>query len=132
MSIKKKAITILSVAMALGAPVSGALASGAVYGSLNVTYHYVPVLKDKAVANTSCDIFDNSPTGNDTMWTKTTVTAYNGNNESVTDTRWNYNTAAMEGWNGAEAEIRNIQRANGEHRGGSDNCSAITYTSWTR
>ena len=36
------------------------------------------------------------------MWTKTTVTAYNGNNESVTDTRWNYNTAAMEGWNGAE------------------------------
>ena len=36
MSIKKKAITILSVAMALGAPVSGALASGAVYGKRKI------------------------------------------------------------------------------------------------
>lgn len=130
MNLKKTVIAFIAAAMLCSCAV-GVYAAGSTYGYLNVSYHYVPVLKDTARGNTACNIFD-SNNGTSKMWTKTTVKVYDYDGNSNSNTKWNYDTAAMEGWNATETQIRHMKSANGTHVGGSDQCQATAYTSWSR
>ncbi len=111
-------------------------AYGKTTGHLNVSYHYVPILKDKATGSTCTNYSTSKKSNTDKLWVQTTVRAYDKNGNCVTKTgRKCYGTAALEGWNStnATAEIRNMTKAKGTHKGGTTGYGSTTaYTSWSK
>lgn len=133
LKLKKAIIAVSILATVLSPAAIGAHAYyGNTNGTLNVSKHWVPVLKDSARGNTNTN-YGHKETGFDDskLWTRTSVTAYN-KDDYTTASCSNSGVAALEGWDSAEAKIRNIQSANGTHTGGSNGIGSVTaYTSWT-
>lgn len=131
----KKVIIMASVLASVLAP--SALSSNAYYGStdggLNISKHYVPILKDTASGWTYTNYgYEDTNWDLDRLWASTYVTAYN-KDSYTTASAYGTGSAALEGWYNAVAKIRNIQSAYGTHSGGSTNkCSQTKYSSWSK
>ncbi|WP_028517999.1 hypothetical protein [Ruminococcus flavefaciens] len=130
----KKAIVAVSAIVTMIS--TGALLANAytcsTEGRLSVSKHYIPALKDTASGYTYTNYgYKETGWNTDKLWTSTYVTAYS-KNDSTSASCSSSGPAALEGWDDADAKIRNIKSANGTHKGGSTGVGSQTkYSSWS-
>ena len=130
---KKIIITASAITAILS---SGAMVANAYYGStqggLNISTHWIPVAKDTASGWTYTNYgYQDTNWDMSRLWVSTYVTAYDNNYNYASASSYGNGVEALEGWNNAEAKIRNMRSAYGTHNGGSNGIGSQTrYSSW--